>query len=111
MKEKTDELLDEMIDTIVQEVAPEQIILFGSQAKGTGTKESDIDLLIIETDPFTKKRSRNNEMIRIWKALARFAVPKDILVFSRYEVELWRTSVNHVIARALRDGKVVYERQ
>ena len=110
MKEKTDELLDEMIDTIVQEVAPEQIILFGFQAKGTGTKESDIDLLIIETDPFTKKRSRKNEMIKIWKALARFAVPKDILVFSRYEVELWRTSVNHVIARALRDGKVIYER-
>jgi len=111
MKEKTDELLDEMIDTIVQEVAPEQIILFGSQAKGTGTKESDIDLLIIETDPFTNKRSRKNEIIRIWKALSCFAVPKDILVFSRNEVEHWRTSVNHVIARALRDGKVVYERQ
>jgi len=111
MKEKTDQLIDEIVDTIVQEVAPEQIILFGSRAKGTGTKESDIDLLVIESEPFSIERSRRYEITKILKALSKYVVPKDILLFSRNEVEHWRTSVNHVIARALRDGKIVYERQ
>ena len=37
-------------------------------------------------------------------------VSKDILVYSRAEVEYWRDSLNHVVARALREGRVLYER-
>ena len=42
--------------------------------------------------------------------LGGFGVSKDILVFSREEVEYWRDSLNHVLARALREGRVFYER-
>ncbi len=35
-------------------------------------------------------------------------VAKDILIYSRDEVERWRNTRNHIIARALREGKVLY---
>jgi hypothetical protein len=38
--------LDQIISMIVNEASPEQIILFGSYARGDNTEKSDIDLLI-----------------------------------------------------------------
>ena len=37
-------------------------------------------------------------------------VARDILVYSRDDIEQWRGSLNHVAARALREGRVVYAR-
>lgn len=47
-------------------------------------------------------------MVRLWRALSRFSVPKDILPYSRDEVERWRSCCSHVIAKALREGTVLY---
>ena len=47
-------------------------------------------------------------MTRIWRALTKFAVAKDILVYSHEEVEHWREARNHIIGRALREGKLLY---
>ncbi len=105
-----DALLQRMVATIVKEVDPEQVILFGSQARGNAAKDSDVDLVVIEAAPFGKERDRRAEAVRLWRALAGFRVPKDILVYSRDEVEYWRHSLNHVLARALREGRVLYER-
>ena len=106
----TDELLDRMVRAIVEEVDPEQVILFGSRARGDAKEASDVDLVVVESQPFGKTRSRRLEAVRLWRALSSFVVPKDILVYSREEVALWRDSLNHVLARALREGKVLYER-
>ena len=106
----TDELLDQMVRAIVEAVDPEQVILFGSRARGDAREASDVDLVVVESEPFGKTRSRRLEAVRLWRALSSFLVPKDILVYSREEVALWRDSLNHVLARALREGKVLYER-
>ncbi|MGH7565020.1 MAG: hypothetical protein ACREK5_11465 [Gemmatimonadota bacterium] len=37
-------------------------------------------------------------------------VAKDILLYSADELERWRDSPNHIIGRALRQGRVLYER-
>ena len=104
----TETLIHEMTAAAAQEVQPEAIILFGSYATGQARPDSDVDLLIVETAPFGAHRDRRKEMVRLWRALSRFAVAKDILVYSRAEVEQWRDARNHVIARALREGKVLY---
>jgi predicted nucleotidyltransferase len=104
------QVLENMIRVIVDTADPEQIILFGSQARGESRHGSDVDLLIIESDPFGKMRSRRKEMAKLWRALASFPFAKDILVYSRDEVEYWRHSLNNVVAKALREGKVLYER-
>ena len=106
----TDELLDQMVRAIVEAVDPEQVILFGSRARGDAREASDVDLVVVESEPFGKTRSRRLEAVRLWRAQSSFVVPKDILVYSLDEVALWRDSLNHVLAQALREGKVLYER-
>ena len=66
----TPELLEQMTEAIVQAVAPEQIVLFGSRAKGSERPDSDIDLLIVEAEPFGINRSRRQEATKVWKALS-----------------------------------------
>lgn len=102
--------LQRMAQAIVEEVDPEQIILFGSRARGDSRQDSDVDLIVIEAEPFGKGRSARSERIRIRDAVKDFNVSKDILVFSLDDVEYWRDSLNNVLARALREGKVLYER-
>ena len=44
----TDALLDQMVQAIVAEVDPEQVILFGSRARGDAREDSDVDLVVVE---------------------------------------------------------------
>ena len=106
----TDTLIHQMVQAIVDEVDPEQVILFGSRARGEEREESDVDLVVVEAEPFGPERSRHKEMVRLYKVLADFPVSADVLVYSHDEVDYWRDSLNHVLARALREGKVLYER-
>ena len=106
----TDAVIAEMVETLVKEADPEQVILFGSRGRGDARADSDVDLIVVEAEPFGPGRDRVKEMARLYKALAGFLVLADILVYSREDVEYWRDSLNHVLARALREGRVVYER-
>ncbi len=105
-----EEALPRIVRRIVDLVHPEKIILFGSRARGTAEETSDIDLLVIESEPFGPGRNKFDELGRLYEHLGGFGIPKDILLYSHDEVEEWRSSINHVIARALREGKVLYER-
>jgi len=105
-----DAIIKEMTECIVKEVNPALIILFGSAAREELRDDSDIDFLVIEDAPFGAERSRFRETSRINRALAGFGVAKDILVYSADEVVRWRTSLNHVISHALREGRELYVR-
>lgn len=104
------QLIKEMVHAIVEEVGPRQIYLFGSCARGTNTANSDVDLLIVEDRPFGPDRNRWSELKRVRKVLKPFRVPKDILVYSQDEFEKWEDSINHIVAHAVKEGKLIYER-
>ena len=103
-------LIDRMVRAIVDEVDPEQVILFGSRGRRDHRDDSDIDLIVVEAEPFGPRRSRRREMVRLYHALAGFPVAADVLVYSHEDVDYWRDSLNHVLARALREGQVLYDR-
>ena len=103
-------LLQQMVQTIIKEVSPETIILFGSRARGDARADSDVDLLVVETEPFSPQRSRRKEAARLYMALRDLAVSKDILLYSRDEFERWKNSLNHVVGRAHREGRVLHDR-
>ena len=103
-------MLDRMVQAIVNEVDPEQVILFGSRGRGDEQESSDIDLIVVEAEPFGPERSRHNEVVRLYHAVSGFHVPADVLVYSDDDIAYWRDSLNHVLARAVREGKVLYER-
>ena len=79
--------------------------MFGSRGRGDQRADSDIDLVVIEAEPFGRRRSRHQELVRLDGAVAGFPAPADVLVYSRDHVEYWRDSLNHVLARALREGR------
>ena len=106
----SDALLDRMVRAIVDEVDPEQIILFGSRARGDAAADSDFDFVVVESGPFGAGRSRHAEEVRLYRALAGCGASTDVLVYSWDDVDHWRDSLNHVLARALREGKVLYDR-
>ena len=97
-------------DAIVRSANPEKVFLFGSAARGDATSDSDLDLLIVDSSAFGPAHSRGEVVHKIRAALAEFPVSKDILVFSPDEFAKWGQSPNHVVARCLREGRLIYER-
>jgi predicted nucleotidyltransferase len=110
MRSDKDDLIRAMTDVIVREVDPDAVILFGSHARGEAGPESDVDLLIVEREPFDAQRSRRKETARLYLALRKLAVSKDLLLYSRDEFERFKDSAHHVVGRARREGKVLHER-
>lgn len=104
------DLIGQIVETIVRDAAPERIYLFGSRARRDAREDSDIDLLIIERRSFGSGGDRRREINRIRKLLNPYRVPADILVYSTAEAAKWADTTNHVVARAIREGRLVYER-
>jgi len=95
-----------MVKLIRDAVQPERVILFGSHARGEGTPESDIDLLIVAPSDLPRwKRTPP-----IYRLLAGLGVPKDIVWWTPEEIARWRGVRSHFINTVLREGKVLYER-
>ena len=106
MDESVTQAIDVMVRRLVERFAPEQIILFGSHARGTAGPDSDVDLLVVM--PITgSKRAKQLEM-RL--ALHDIRVPKDIVLVTPEEVARRRDIVGTIIRPALREGKVLYVR-
>ena len=104
------DLLRQVTDAIVAAASPERIILFGSQARGEALPGSDIDLVVVEHEPFGPGRSRRAEAGRIAWACRAIPVPQDVVLCSEAEFARWRHSTNHPVGRAAREGRVIYER-
>ena len=104
------ETVQEIVQRLVAAAHPEQIILFGSRARDDARYESDVDLLVIESEPFGPHRSRFEEIGRLESIIGRLPLATDLLVYSCDEIERWRNSTRHVIGRALREGRVLYAR-
>lgn len=105
-KEAYADEIDEMVRRIAERFDPDQIILFGSRARGTARHDSDVDLLVVM--PVTG--SKRETQIEIRCALHDIHVAKDIIVVTPDEVERRRDIVGTIIRPALREGKVLYVR-
>ena len=106
----SEDTLSRMVEAIVDATDPERVYLFGSQSKGGATEGSDLDLLVVKDLPTDANRNRFDEIDRIHSVLSSFKVPVDVLLYSSVEVDRWKSSVNHVIGRCMREGKPLYVR-
>ena len=91
-------------EKIYSEIKPKQVILFGSYAYGTATKDSDIDLMIVEQNIVG---SKVKEAVRIKRILTEVDMSKDILVVSEEEFEFYKTEAGSVIRDAYERGEVL----
>jgi predicted nucleotidyltransferase len=98
--------LQVMVQRLVDRFNPDQIILFGSHARGTAGPNSDVDLLVIMPIPGSKRERR----IEMRIALHDISIPKDIILATPEEVARKRKIVGTIIRPALQEGKVLYVR-
>ncbi len=98
--------IDEMVRRLVDGLDPEQIILFGSYARGTAGPDSDADLLVV-MEVTGRKRPKAVEM---YGELAGVALPKDLILVTPDELEQQRDDPGYVVYSALREGVVLYDR-
>jgi predicted nucleotidyltransferase len=97
----------EAVRRIVEGFAPEQVILFGSHARGAAGPDSDADFLVVMPVSGSKRR----KAVEIDLALAGIGLPKDVIVVTPEDVERYKDVVGTIIYPALREGKVLYDRR
>jgi predicted nucleotidyltransferase len=96
-----------MVRRIVADFDPDQIILFGSHARGQAGPDSDVDLLVV----MPVEGSKRAKQPEIRAAVRDIHVPKDIIV-SRPEEFQWRKdTVGTIEHPAAQEGEVLYARK
>lgn len=100
--------LQQMAAEIHQVIPGAEVRLFGSHARGIARPDSDIDLLITASDSWLALHNRFDTLGRLWRTLAHHRILVDLLLYSRSQVEERRHWQSHVIARAHREGRVLY---
>jgi len=100
-------LVTDVIQRIVETAQPEKIILFGSRGRGEARSDSDFDLLVIkESDEPGYRRDA-----ALYLALAGLNAPVDVITYTPEEVRDWSAVPQAFITTAVREGKVVYEKE
>ena len=97
--------IDWMIDRIVEQFHPRQIILFGSYARVTAAADSDVDLLVV----MEVNGSKRQLATQIDLALADRELPLDLLVVTPEELSKYKDIVGHILCPVTREGKVLYD--
>jgi len=97
--------LDEIVRRILTVSRPDRVILFGSAATGRMTRDSDIDLLVLEE----AVPSPREEAVRIRGALSGLPYPFDVIVMSRERFEETRAVIGGIAFPAAKYGRVIHE--
>jgi predicted nucleotidyltransferase len=84
-------------------ISDAKVMLFGSQAKGTNTPESDYDVLIISGNSFSPQQ-KISLRTAIRKKLLEKGIRSDILIQSISEVDRKKDLPGHIIRNILKDS-------
>lgn len=99
-------MLKRIVNTIVESVHPERIILFGSRARGNYKNDSDFDFMVV------KQGVKNEREIsrRIYRALfeKKIAAPVDVIVVDTNKLKKNKEKSHLVYFWALKEGKILY---
>ena len=100
----TVEMIRQTVDRIVRQFHPRQVVLFGSHAYGTPSRDSDVDILVtMETT-----LSNVEQAVEIRRAVD-FPFPTDLLVRTPSQITE-RLSLGDVFIREIMTrGVVIYE--
>ena len=102
----SDETLSKVRERLVDGFAPNRIILFGSQARGTADNRSDVDILVV----CSFEGKRRHLMLEMDRALGGLDNAFDVLILTPEEFQRDSLIPGTVGRYAKKEGKVLYER-
>jgi len=97
--------LARIIDALLRAFRPERIYVFGSQARGTPSRHSDVDLFVVVPDASEFPHHLAQEAYRV---VGHHVLLPGMVFMSREEFE-WRADVvTSLPAAVVREGKLLY---
>lgn len=103
---KTVERLTEVVKGVVDGLKPEEVVLFGSYARGEEREQSSLDLLIVaQTDlPFIERIKRVIELV------SEDTIPVEPLVYTPEELKEKLEEADSFIVSAMSEGVLMYSK-
>jgi len=98
--------IDKIVPMIVSLASPDQIILFGSYARGDYTDKSDIDLLIIKKD-LKNGREINNILYKAFFE-NKIDVPIDLISVDYNKYNELNNTIGYIYKTIKEEGKILY---
>ena len=98
-------LTREIVERVLNVSKPHRIILFGSAATGLMTRDSDIDLLVVERSPSDSREER----VRIGDSLRGLGYAFDVFVIATERFEESKNIFGGIAYPAHKYGRVIYE--
>lgn len=99
-------LADKILPLIISLADPDQIILFGSYARGDNTEKSDIDLLILKKG-LKNEREINNLLYRAFFD-NKISIPIDIIAIDYDKYLKLNNEIGYIYKTIKEQGKVIY---
>jgi uncharacterized protein len=99
------DLIDEIVRTIVDALHPRRVVLFGSQALGDAGPDSDLDLMI-EMDTHMRHLDR---MVTVGELFPQRDWPLDVVVYTPAEVARDRHVVGTLLHMIESNGHTLYD--
>lgn len=99
--------IEEIVRRIVEVARPEQVLLFGSAARGTTGPHSDLDFLVVKAGRYNPRKVAGI----IYQRMRGIVRSIDLVIVTPAQVEEYRDSPFSVVYPAVREGRVLYERK
>jgi predicted nucleotidyltransferase len=98
--------IDEIVPLIVSLASPDQIVLFGSYARGDNTEKSDVDLLIIKKD----LKNSNEITDLLYRAFYKnkIGIPIDLIVIDYNKYLKLNDEIGYIYKTIKQEGKLLY---
>jgi uncharacterized protein len=98
-------LTQEIVRRILTVSKPDRIILFGSAATGRMTRDSDIDLLVVDPSP----PNTIEERVRLRRSLRGLGFPFDVFLIATGSFEESKNIFGGIAYPAHKYGRVIHE--
>jgi len=98
--------IDKIVSIIVSSVDPEQIVLFGSYARGENKNTSDVDLLVLKKNLQNAKTITDNLYMLFFDN--KIKIPVDLIVLDYDKYNKLKNEIGYIYKTINNEGKLIY---
>jgi predicted nucleotidyltransferase len=98
------DLLTEIVDRVVEVAEPQQVVLFGSMARGNAGPNSDVDLLVVVPDG--TRRLETAKLLH--KSMFGIPAAVDFVVATVSDINRNASNIGLIYRTIVREGRVLY---